>query len=228
MRDIKDLRTPLPIIAAGQDVLHCVTTEVLFGTVADDSSHDRQVTFRVVLVPGLGTSLFSVTAALSNGVASLSYPDKPRLESGDVVVPMKIRGVDDTGKITCSITVKLGAGDGGRQTLGKAPDGLSLRVETASLLHRRMGHINSKSLNVLRKEAANGINYAGDVQDCSACPLRESSQQPHPKHAVYGVSRAFQIVFVDILGPFSPTALAASNTPPSLSTNTLSGRRSSS
>ena len=191
MCEIEDVRITLPIIAAGQHVLHGVTTGVFLGTVADDSVHDRQVSFRVVLVPGLGTNLFSVTAVLSNGVASLFYPDNPRLESGDVVVPMKIRGVDDTGKITCSITVKLGAGDDGRQTLREAPDGLALRVETASLWHRRMGHINSKSLDVLRKEATNGIVYTGDVQDCSACPLGKSSQQPHPKHAVYGVSRPF-------------------------------------
>ena len=70
MRDIEDLRIRLPIIAAGQHVFHGVTTGVLFGMVADDSGHDRQVSFRVVLVPGLGTNLFSVTAALSNGVAS--------------------------------------------------------------------------------------------------------------------------------------------------------------
>ena len=76
---------------------------------------------------------------------------------------MKIRGVDDTGKITCSITVMLGAGDGGRQTLGEAPDGYFLRVETANLWHRRMGHINSMSLDVLRKEEVNGIDYTGDV-----------------------------------------------------------------
>ena len=59
----------------------------------------------------------------------------------------------------------------------------------------------------MRKEAANGIDYTGDVQDCSACPLGKSPQQSHPKHAVYGVSRAFLIVFVDTLGPFAPTAL---------------------
>ena len=187
MRDIEDLRIALPIIAAGQHVFHGVTTGVLFGTVADDSGQDRQVNFRVVLIPGLETNLFSVTAAVSNGVASLFYPENLRLEPGDEVVRMKVRGVDDTGKVTCFITVKLGAGGDGRQTLGRAPDGLGLRVETASPWHRRMGHINSKSLDMFRKEAANGIDYNGDVKDCSACPLRESSQQPHPKHAVYGV-----------------------------------------
>ena len=64
MRDIEDVRIPLPIIAAGQHVLHGVTTGVLFGTVADDSDHDREVSLRVAFAPGLGTNLASVTAAL--------------------------------------------------------------------------------------------------------------------------------------------------------------------
>ena len=62
MRDNEDLRIPLPIIATGQHVLHGVTTGFLFGKVADDGGHDRQVSFRVVLVPGLGTNLVSVTS----------------------------------------------------------------------------------------------------------------------------------------------------------------------
>ena len=135
------------------------------------------------------------------------YSDNPRLESADVVVPMKIRGVDDFGKITCCITVMFSAGDNGRQTFGEAPDGLALPVETASLWHRRMGDTNSKCLDVLRKEAANGIDYTGDVHDCSACTYGNCSQKADPKHAVFGVSRAFQIVFVDTLGPFTHTAL---------------------
>ena len=207
MRDIEDVRIPLPIVATGQHVLHKVTTGVIFGTVDDDSGNDRQVSFRVVYVPELGTNLFSVTAALSNGVASIFYPDNNRLESGDVVVPMKIRGVDEFNNITCCITVKFSAGDSGRQTFLEAPDGLALRVETACFWHGRMWNTNSLCLDVLRKEAANGIDYTGDVHDCSACPLGKSSQKPHLKYALYIVSRAFQIVFVDTLGPFTHTAL---------------------
>ena len=48
MRDIEDVRIPLPIFAAGQHVLYGFTTGVIFGTVNDDSGHDRQVFFRVV------------------------------------------------------------------------------------------------------------------------------------------------------------------------------------
>ena len=77
-------------------------------------------------------------------------------------------------------------------------------MESAGLWHRRMGHINGKRLDVLRKEPTNGVDYTGDVKDCSVCPLGKSTQNPHPKQADYGVLRPFQLVSVDTLGPFSP------------------------
>ena len=52
-----------------------------------------------------------------------------------------------------------------------------------------MGHINCKSLDVLRKELGNGVDYTGAVKDCNSCPLGKSTQHPHPKQATYGVLR---------------------------------------
>ena len=111
---------------------------------------------------------------------------------------------DTTGKVMYSIKVKLGGGAGDQMVLGDNPDGLALKAESANLWHRRMGHINGKSLDVLRKEPANGIDYTGAVKDCDSCPLGKSMQQPHPKQATYGVLRPFQLTTVDTLGPFQP------------------------
>ena len=128
----------------------------------------RRACFRVVLVPDLGTNLFSVTAAMQKGVATLFHPIAPRLESGNVVIPMQTCGVDDaTGKLMCSIEVKLGGGAEGQMVLGRAPDGLALKSKSVELWHRRMGHINHKSLDVLRTEPASGVDYTGDVENCS-------------------------------------------------------------
>eukprot|EP00752_Nemacystus_decipiens_P010530 g9376.t2 len=203
MRDVEDLRVPHTIVAAGQQLLHGVTAGTILGTVTDDSGNDRHVSLRIVLVPRLGTNLFSVTAAMLNGVASLFYPTCPRLESEGLVIPMQSHGVDgSTGKLVCSIQVRLRAGTADLN----APAGLALKVESASLWHRRMGHINAKSLDVLRKQSA-GVEYAGDLKDCSVCPLGKSAQQPHAKQAACGVLRPFQLVTVDTLGPFTPVAL---------------------
>ena len=208
MCDVEDLQIPHKIVAAGQHLLKGVTTGTIFGAVTDNNGNDRRVSFRVVLVPDLGTNLFFVTVAMPKGVATLFHPANPRLGSRDVVIPMQTCGVDDaTGKLMCSIEVELGGGAGGRIVLGRAPDDLALKSESADLGHRRMGHINHKSLDILRKEPASGVDYTGDLKNCSTCPLGKSAQQPHPKQATYNVLRPFQLVSVDTFGPFTPKSL---------------------
>ena len=91
--------------------------------------------------------------------------------------------------------------------LGDNPDGLALKAESANLWYRCMGRINGKSLDVLRKEPGNSVDYTGAVKDCDSCPLGKSTQQPHPKQATYGVLRPFQLMTVDTLGPFQPQSL---------------------
>ena len=69
-----------------------------------------------------------------------------------MVIPMQTCGVDDaTGTLMCSNEVELGDGTGGQMVLERAPDILALKSESAELWHRRMEHINHKSLDVLRK-----------------------------------------------------------------------------
>ena len=49
-----------------------------------------------------------------------------------MVIPIQTCGVDDaTGKLMCSIEVKLGGGAGGQMVLGRAPDDLALKSESA-------------------------------------------------------------------------------------------------
>ena len=125
-----------PAITPG-DLLKGVTTGTTFGAVTDDNGNDRLVSFRVVLVPDLGTNLFSVTAAMQKGVTTLFHPTNPGLESGNVVIPMQTCGVDDTTeKPMCSIEVILRGGAGGHMVLGRAADGLALKSESAELWHR--------------------------------------------------------------------------------------------
>ena len=146
MCDVEDLQVPHTIVAAGQHLLKGVKTGPIFGAVTDDNGNDRRVSFRVFVVPDVGTNLFSVTVAIQKGVTTLFHPTNPRLASGNVVIPIQTCGVDDvTGKLMCSIEVKLGGGAGGQMVRGRAPDGLALKSESAELWHRRMGHINHKS-----------------------------------------------------------------------------------
>ena len=80
MRDVEERRVPHTIVAAGQNLLQGVATGTICGAVTDDSWKDRRISFRVIVVPGLGTNLFSVTTAMLKGLATLFHPASPRLE----------------------------------------------------------------------------------------------------------------------------------------------------
>ena len=120
------------------------------------------------------------------------------MEFDDIVLPMNLLGTDEkTGKLLCSIKVQLGGG----------PGGLAMRAASANLWHRRMGHINRKSMDVLRRMPGGGVDYNGDIQACDVCAVGKTKQQAHPKQATYDVQHAFQLVTVDLMGPIKPAAL---------------------
>ena len=82
-----------------------------------------------------------------------------------------------------------------------------MRAESADLWHRRLGHINSRILDVLRKVEGNGICYTGNIEACDVCAIRKNAQQAHPKKATYDIKQPFQLVLSDLMGPMSPPVL---------------------
>ena len=125
-----------------------------------------------------------MTVAMLKVLATLFHPTNPKLEEDGVVIPMQQPGMDDTtAQVMYPIKVKLGGGAGDQMILGDNPDGLALKAESANLWRRRMGRINGKSFDVLRKEPGNGVDYTGAVKDCEYFPLGKSTQQSHPKQA---------------------------------------------
>ena len=88
------------------------------------------------------------------------------MEVDDIVLTMNVLGADEmTGKLLCSIKVELGGVTGE----------FALRAESADLWHRRMGHINRRSMGVLRKLPGNSIEYTGDIQACDVCAVGKSN-----------------------------------------------------
>ncbi|CAB1108749.1 unnamed protein product [Ectocarpus sp. CCAP 1310/34] len=110
---------------------------------------------------------------------------------GIVIVPLRRLGNDT---VLCSVS----------RELDNSPN-MAMRAESADLWHRRLGHIDSRSLDVLRKIDDNGVDYTGPMETCDVCAIGKSSQRPHPKKATYDVSRHFQ-VSTDLMGPISPPA----------------------
>lgn len=55
-----------------------------------------------------------------------------------------------------------------------------VRIESTDLWRLPAGHINSRSLDVLRKVKDNGAEYNGEPQKCDACAIDKSAQQLTP------------------------------------------------
>lgn len=102
MRDVQHLRVPHTIVAAGQHLLQGVATGTVCGVVADNRGQELPISFRVIVVPGLGANLLSVTAAMLKGVATMFEPGNPRLEKDGVAVPMEELGVDQSTEKSCT------------------------------------------------------------------------------------------------------------------------------
>ena len=81
-------------------------------------------------------------------------------------------------------------------------------TDSAELWHRQMGHINPKSLDILKKAEANGVEFDDTVSSCDICAMEKSKQlAPPPKKTIHEVNAPFQLIYADLMGPISPAAL---------------------
>ena len=153
-----------------------------------------------LVVPGPGHQLFSASQAAKTGLATI-IDSCPCLEQGQHVLPL--RRLDSN--------QDLFSFDLGFVSATSAPPGnttaLSALQAPVDLWHRRMGHVNSQSLRILRDASDNGINFSDSVSPCDICAFGKSKQERHPKTTTRNTLRPFQLVYTDLLGPVSPPAL---------------------
>ena len=195
MMDFKALDESHKIFTAGDHVLEGIGTGTVHGTVNDGHGCKTTINFSAFVVPGLGRNLFSVHTAVTNGVVTVFDSVNPRFEIGNTVIPLKPPSPpNDLYSFSMDFASTVDAA------------GVALRTESAALWHRRIGHINTRSMDILRKEKGNGVEYTGDLPTCDVCALGKSAQQAHSKRASYDVSRPFQLVTTDFMGPLSATS----------------------
>ena len=150
MLDYKILKEPHQIITPGEHVIEGIAKGTIIGTFNGQHGEKQQVAFSAIAVPGLGRHLFSPLVASRMGVVTIFDSAQPRLEMGDVTVPMKRLDHDTT---FCSVSLEL---DNSTNT--------AIRAESADLWHRRLRYINSRSLDLLRKVEGNGIDYTRNAE----------------------------------------------------------------
>ena len=193
MLDYEILMEPHQIITAGEHAIESIAKGTITGTIICQHAEKQQVAFSAITVPGLRSHLFSPLVASRMGVVAIFDSVQPRIEMGDVTVPMKRL---DHGTILCSVCLKL-----------ENSTNTAMRAVSADLWHRRLGNISSRSLDVLQKVEGNGIDCTGNVKVCDVCAIGKSAQQAHPKKATYDIKQPFQLLLADLMGPMFPPAL---------------------
>ena len=149
----------------------------------------------VLIVPVLGRNLFSVKQASRNGVVSIFDKYHPRLEANNFTLSLQELENDLYFFLLDLVSAS------------SAPELAMQAAATATLWYRRMGHLNRKSLGLLKKVNNNGVSFDGNVPDCDVRAVEKSRQRAHPKTADQHIQRPFQLVFTDLIGQFIPETL---------------------
>ena len=73
--------------------------------------------------------------------------------------------------------------------------------ENVDQWHCRMGHVNTRSLELLNRTDANGVSFNGKVSRCDVCAIGKTIQQLHPKKSNLKITMPFQQVYANLVGP---------------------------
>ena len=134
--------------------------------------------------------------ATRNGIASIFDRKHPRLET--FCVTLLLRGEQDNLYL---LVFDLSADAYGTTEL--AMDAVS----NAQPWHRRLGHLNRRSLELMQGHDGNSITFDGTIADCDVCAVGKGQQLAHPKKAQHaGITRLLQLCYGDFMSPFTPEA----------------------
>ena len=210
MREFKELSTPKEITTAEKHTIFGVGTGIISFTIRDSHGAQLQVNLRALVVPGLERNIFAPIAELKNGVRFVLEVGNPYLTIGGIIIPLK-QDPRNQGMCSLDIIFQRNPQD---ELLGK-PEGVSHDdvpgvVYAASadvdIWHRGLGHMNLRSIELLRRKEGNGLEYTGTVSDCDIYALSKSGQHAHSKESTRTTTRPMQLIYTDLMGPFTPPA----------------------
>ena len=194
--DYTCLATPHEILTAGGALLDGTGEGIIQGVIIDNYGNGHLVRIQVLVVPAIGRNLLSVKPATRNGIAFIFDRENPRLGAFGVTLPL--RGKQD---YLYSFVLDLSADAYGATELAMNA------VSKAQVWHRRLGHLNKRSLELMQWHGGNGITFDGTIADCDVCAVGKGQQLAHPKKAQHaGITRPFQLCYGDLMDPFTPEA----------------------
>ena len=129
-------------------------------------------------------------AVASKGIASILDIKRPRLEGHGIITLLRIRGNE-----LYSFVLELNA------DVYSATELVINTATNAQLWHRRLGHLNKRTLKSMQRRDCNGIPFDGTASSCDVCAVGENRQLAHADIKV-----PFQLVHGNLVGPFTPAA----------------------
>ena len=190
------LTTPRKILTAGGTLLDGTGEGIFKGVITDNYGNGHLVRIQMSVVPTNGRKLFSVKTVTRNGIVSVFDLENSRLAAFSATFPLREEQDD-----LYSFVLDLSVDAYGATELAKNA------VSNAQLWHRRLGHLNIKSLELMQRHDGNGITFDSNRADCGVCAVGKSQQLAHPKKAQHaGITRPFQLCYGDLMGPFTPEA----------------------
>ena len=177
------LTTPRKILTVGGALLDSTADGILQDVVPDNPGEQHLARIAILIVPGTGRNLFYVKSATKKGVVSIFDFANSRLKLSSITVPL--RAEDDD---LYSLVFDLSAdSNGGKELAINA-------VTNPQLWHRRLGHLNKRSLELMQRHDDNGVAFDGSIDNCDVFAVVKSRQlAAHAKKAKHA----------DITAPFN-------------------------
>ena len=157
------------ITTAGGHQLEGAGQGLLRGHIIDAQVVQRLIQISELIVPGLGRNLFSAKQASRNGVVSIFDKYNPRLEANNFTLPLQ-ELENDLYFFSLDLISR-----------SSAPELAMQAAATATLWHRRMGHLNRKSLDLLKEVNNNGVSFDETVPNCDVCAVGKAVNGPTPR-----------------------------------------------
>ena len=154
----------------------------------EDGGQRLRVRIQGLIVPGLGRNIFSPTSLLKKGLRCVVEESTPHLTIQGKVIPLT-QDPRDQGMCTLDITFEQNVQPSGtkslvphqKQSQTHTANAVCFTLVSADTWHRRLGHLNARSLDILRKDTGTGVDYRDSLSPCGGLPDRETQAVPPPE-----------------------------------------------
>ncbi|KPJ11482.1 Retrovirus-related Pol polyprotein from transposon TNT 1-94 [Papilio machaon] len=160
----------------------------------------------VIYVPGLSTNLISVGKMASKGLEVQFDSNKCNIYCNKIPVASasRINGVYQLDTATQHSVSIVQPEIQCKSNQHAETVNLCEIKPSQELWHRRLGHLNRRSMELLRQGMASGINYTvSDYTPCVACLKGKQSRLPFPKQSYTRATEKLGLIHSDLCGPMS-------------------------